>query len=102
MARIAVDAMGGDNAPREVVEGAILASADGVDVVLVGDEAAIAEVIADRTVDERVAYVVADMLRDVVRRGTGRRARSAPRRTSAHPSACAVFGSDSPAGPEGR
>ena len=56
MARIAVDAMGGDNAPREVVEGAILASADGVDVVLVGDEAAIAEVIGDRTVDIEIVH----------------------------------------------
>lgn len=37
---IAVDAMGGDHAPREVVEGAWrAASADGVRVALVGDEA---------------------------------------------------------------
>ena len=43
--------MGGDNAPREVVEGAILASEDGVDVVLVGDQEAISEVIGDRSVD---------------------------------------------------
>lgn len=39
MARIAVDAMGGDRAPEAVVEGAVLACRDlGVDVVLVGDE----------------------------------------------------------------
>ena len=36
--RIAVDAMGGDFAPREVVEGAILAQTQlGVDIALVGD-----------------------------------------------------------------
>ncbi len=38
-ARIAVDAMGGDYAPEEIVAGAIEASAElGVDVLLVGDE----------------------------------------------------------------
>ena len=56
MARIAVDAMGGDNAPREVVEGAILASEDGVDVVLVGDQEAISEVIGDRSVDLDIVH----------------------------------------------
>lgn len=39
MSRIALDAMGGDNAPAEVVAGAVLAAELGVDVVLVGDEA---------------------------------------------------------------
>jgi glycerol-3-phosphate acyltransferase PlsX len=38
MARIALDAMGGDNAPTETVRGALDAAARGVDVVLVGDE----------------------------------------------------------------
>lgn len=39
MARIAVDAMGGDRAPGVVVEGAVLACRElGLDVVLVGDE----------------------------------------------------------------
>lgn len=38
MPLIAVDAMGGDNAPHEIVEGALLAQTNGVDVVLVGDE----------------------------------------------------------------
>ncbi len=37
MARIALDAMGGDNAPTETVAGAVEASRRGVDVVLVGD-----------------------------------------------------------------
>jgi phosphate acyltransferase len=36
MARIAVDAMGGDGAPAVVVEGALEAAADGIDVVLYG------------------------------------------------------------------
>jgi glycerol-3-phosphate acyltransferase PlsX len=36
LARIALDAMGGDNAPTEIVAGAIEASRRGVDVVLVG------------------------------------------------------------------
>jgi glycerol-3-phosphate acyltransferase PlsX len=36
---IAVDAMGGDSAPREIVAGAIQAVADGVDVILVGRSA---------------------------------------------------------------
>jgi glycerol-3-phosphate acyltransferase PlsX len=34
--RVAVDALGGDNAPEEVVLGALDAAADGIDVVLVG------------------------------------------------------------------
>lgn len=39
MARIAVDAMGGDGAPGVVVEGAVLACREfGLDVILVGDE----------------------------------------------------------------
>ena len=41
-ARIAIDAMGGDNAPDEIVAGAILALRDGgVRLSLVGDEARI-------------------------------------------------------------
>lgn len=36
MARIALDALGGDRAPAEIVAGAQLAASDGVDVVLVG------------------------------------------------------------------
>jgi len=41
MARIALDAMGGDFAPQQTVLGAIDAARAGIDVVLVGDEAAI-------------------------------------------------------------
>ncbi len=46
MARIALDAMGGDNAPREVIAGAVLAAGRGVDVVLVGDEGRLAGLMA--------------------------------------------------------
>ncbi|MEE9581554.1 MAG: phosphate acyltransferase PlsX [Acidimicrobiia bacterium] len=42
MARIALDAMGGDHAPEQAVLGAIDATERGVDVVLVGDESALA------------------------------------------------------------
>ena len=38
MARIALDAMGGDHAPKQTVLGALDAAERGVDVVLVGDE----------------------------------------------------------------
>ncbi len=41
MARIALDAMGGDHAPFETVAGAVEASRNGVDVVLVGDHQAL-------------------------------------------------------------
>ena len=41
--RIAVDAMGGDHAPREIVRGAVEASRDWpeLEIVLLGDEAAV-------------------------------------------------------------
>ena len=40
--KIAVDAMGGDNAPGTIVEGAVLESREFVvDILLVGDERAI-------------------------------------------------------------
>ncbi len=42
MARVVVDAMGGDHAPGEIVRGAIDAAGEGVEVVLVGDRAQIA------------------------------------------------------------
>jgi len=35
--KIAVDAMGGDHAPREIVMGALEASRDGIEVILLGD-----------------------------------------------------------------
>lgn len=51
MARIAVDAMGGDHAPSEVVAGAIDSSAAGIDVVLVGDAALVAPILDEAGVD---------------------------------------------------
>ncbi len=45
MARVVVDAMGGDHAPGEIVRGAIDAAAEGVDVVLVGDRSQITSVL---------------------------------------------------------
>jgi glycerol-3-phosphate acyltransferase PlsX len=39
--RIAIDAMGGDYAPRETVKGAVAAADDGLEIVLVGDRQAI-------------------------------------------------------------
>lgn len=41
MARIALDAMGGDHAPEETVAGAVDAAGKGVDVILVGGEEAL-------------------------------------------------------------
>ncbi len=55
--RIAVDAMGGDRAPEEVVAGALLAvEAFGADIVLVGDEARIRPLLGGSGSD-RVAVV---------------------------------------------
>ncbi|MDH7600925.1 MAG: phosphate acyltransferase PlsX [Armatimonadota bacterium] len=49
---IAVDAMGGDHAPAEIVKGALQgAKLYGVDVVLVGDEARIRQFVSDRELD---------------------------------------------------
>lgn len=47
MARIALDAMGGDHAPHETVLGALDAAGRGVDVVLVGDQAVLEAHLAD-------------------------------------------------------
>ena len=56
MPLIAVDAMGGDSAPREIVEGAVLAADEGVRVVLVGDESRIAPILDGRDVDVSVVH----------------------------------------------
>ncbi|RLE15739.1 MAG: phosphate acyltransferase PlsX [Actinobacteria bacterium] len=48
MPLIAVDAMGGDSAPREIVEGAILAAEAGANIVLIGDESQIAPLLEGR------------------------------------------------------
>ncbi|MBO5417798.1 MAG: phosphate acyltransferase PlsX [Clostridia bacterium] len=51
---IAVDAMGGDNAPGEIVRGCVQAlnEDDGFDILLLGDEAQIKEVLASEKYDE--------------------------------------------------
>ncbi len=51
MSRIALDAMGGDLAPVETVAGAVAAAAEGVDVVLVGDEAVLRPQLAELGAD---------------------------------------------------
>ena len=51
MARIALDAMGGDFAPLQTVLGAGDAAADGVDVVLVGDTDKIGEILEKQNLD---------------------------------------------------
>jgi glycerol-3-phosphate acyltransferase PlsX len=56
MPLIAVDAMGGDSAPREIVEGAILAAEQGVRVVLVGDERHILPILDGRGVEISVKH----------------------------------------------
>lgn len=61
---IAVDAMGGDHAPAAVVEGALRAAADGIDVLLVGREgevrAALAATDASEEARARVQVAHAD------------------------------------------
>lgn len=48
--KIAIDAMGGDNAPKEIVAGAIAAAQDNqdIEIVLVGNEQVINEIIGDQ------------------------------------------------------
>ncbi|MBI2853713.1 MAG: phosphate acyltransferase PlsX [Chloroflexi bacterium] len=57
--RIAVDAMGGDHAPREVVEGAIRAAGEfGVEIILVGPASVIESELSKRVGrDSRIALV---------------------------------------------
>jgi glycerol-3-phosphate acyltransferase PlsX len=50
MATIAIDAMGGDNAPAEIVFGGIDAAKRGHDIVLVGDHAQIEPILAEEGV----------------------------------------------------
>jgi phosphate acyltransferase len=56
MARIAIDAMGGDNAPAEIIEGAILAARDGLDIILVGDRDSIMPLLDGRGIDCSVVH----------------------------------------------
>jgi glycerol-3-phosphate acyltransferase PlsX len=56
LARIALDAMGGDNAPIETVAGAVDAAARGVDVVLVGDSGALESELGKHNADLPVVH----------------------------------------------
>ncbi len=56
MARVAIDAMGGDHAPHEIVAGAVLAAERGHDVVLVGDENAVRPLLARHDADLPVTH----------------------------------------------
>ena len=47
MSRIAIDAMGGDHAPEQIVHGAVDAAASGVELILVGDSATLAPLLAE-------------------------------------------------------
>jgi len=69
MPLIAVDAMGGDSAPREIVEGAIIAAEAGIDVVLVGDTEQIEPILAGRgnSIDLRHAGETIEMEDDPAR-----------------------------------
>ncbi len=54
--KIAVDAMGGDQAPEVVVQGALeAASKFGIDVILVGHEASLREFVDDHKADGRIS-----------------------------------------------
>lgn len=64
-ARIAIDAMGGDNAPGEIVAGAILAHQEGnVDLALVGDEARIRPLLGDAAGAIEVVHVAGQIAMD--------------------------------------
>ena len=50
--KIAVDAFGGDNAPLEIIKGAVAAKNEyGVDILLTGNEEIIKSVAADNNID---------------------------------------------------
>ncbi|MEZ5175841.1 MAG: phosphate acyltransferase PlsX [Acidimicrobiia bacterium] len=51
MSLIAIDAMGGDDAPHEIVDGALMASDQGASVVLVGDETTLRGLLSARSRD---------------------------------------------------
>lgn len=59
MMRIAIDAMGGDNAPKEIILGAVKAvqSFKDIQIILVGDESKIKEYLTE---NERISIVHAD------------------------------------------
>jgi glycerol-3-phosphate acyltransferase PlsX len=56
MPLVAVDAMGGDKAPAEIVEGAILASESGTRIALIGDEPVLSSLLASRDVEIPIVH----------------------------------------------
>lgn len=56
MATIAIDAMGGDNAPMEIVHGGVDAAANGHQVVLVGDERQLGPILDSTGVDLPIVH----------------------------------------------
>ena len=64
-ARIAIDAMGGDNAPGEIVAGALLAHRDGgVDLTLVGDESRLRPLLGEAAGAIQVVHVAGEIAMD--------------------------------------
>lgn len=59
MINIALDAMGGDNAPREIIQGALVALAkrDDINITLVGNEEIIKSELGDADVADRIRIV---------------------------------------------
>lgn len=55
---IAVDAMGGDHAPEQIVKGAIAAQVRGVRVILVGDAGAIRPILRELDADAPIVHTV--------------------------------------------
>ncbi len=66
MARVALDAMGSDHGPAELVAGAARAAEDGHELVLVGDEPTLRSMVADCGVDLPIVHAsqVIDMAED--------------------------------------
>lgn len=60
LTKIAIDAMGGDNAPKAIVDGAVLAlnSKTNIYLILVGDEVQIKEVLAGQEYDSKRLEIV--------------------------------------------
>lgn len=56
MARVALDAMGGDFAPRETVAGAVAAADEGYDVLLVGDQAVLEPLLSEYGADVPIRH----------------------------------------------
>ncbi len=57
--KIIVDAMGGDNAPKEIIKGSMLAAEEyGADIVFVGDKKVISQCAEENSVDLKNSEIV--------------------------------------------